>query len=45
MIAQGRIDLWTGLLIPHVTALVVVFLLFRHQLSISGLFGKLRRAS
>ena len=35
----------TGLLIPHVTALVVVFLLFRHQLSISGLFGKLRRAS
>ena len=45
MIAQGRIDLWTGLLIPHVTALVVVFLLFRHQLSISGLFGKLRGAS
>jgi lipopolysaccharide export system permease protein len=41
MIAQGKIDLWTGLLIPHVTALVVVFLLFRHQLSISGLFGKL----
>jgi hypothetical protein len=24
---------------PHVTALVVVFLLFRHQLSITGLLG------
>ncbi|MFO1313795.1 MAG: LPS export ABC transporter permease LptF [Burkholderiales bacterium] len=45
MIAQGRIDLWTGLLIPHVTALVVVFLLFRHQLSISGLFGRPPRAA
>jgi lipopolysaccharide export system permease protein len=40
MIAQGKIDLWTGLLIPHVTALVVVFLLFRHQLSIAGLFSR-----
>ena len=45
MIAQGKIDLWTGLLIPHVTALVVVFLLFRHQLSISGLFGRLLRTT
>jgi lipopolysaccharide export system permease protein len=40
MIAQGKIDLWAGLLIPHVTALVVVFLLFRHQLSIAGLFSR-----
>jgi hypothetical protein len=40
MIAQGTLDLWTGLLLPHVTALVVVLLLFRHQLSITGLFGR-----
>lgn len=43
MIAQGRIDMWTGLLLPHATALVVVFLLFRHQMSITGLFGGLSR--
>jgi lipopolysaccharide export system permease protein len=43
MIAQGKIDLWTGLMLPHVTALVIVFLLFRHQLSISGLFRRTAR--
>lgn len=42
MIAQGTIGLWTGLAIPHVTALVVVLLLFRHQMSLRGLFGRLR---
>jgi lipopolysaccharide export system permease protein len=42
MIAQGKVDLWTGLFIPHIIALIVVFLLFRHQLSIAGLFGRLR---
>lgn len=42
MIAQGALSLWAGLLIPHLTALVVVLLLFRHQMSISGLFGRLR---
>ena len=40
LIAQGKLDLWLGLLLPHVVALLVVFLLFRHQLSISGLFGR-----
>ena len=44
MIAQGTLDLWVGLLVPHVAALVVVFLLFRHQLSITGLFGRRTRA-
>jgi hypothetical protein len=29
-----------GLLLPHLLALFVVFLLFRHQLSITGLFGR-----
>jgi hypothetical protein len=44
MIAQGKIELWLGLLLPHVAALVIVFLLFRHQLSIAGLFGRAPRA-
>lgn len=44
MIAQGTIDLWIGLLLPHLAALVVVFLLFRHQLTITGLFGRRLRA-
>jgi lipopolysaccharide export system permease protein len=39
MIAQGRIDLWAGLLLPHVIALLVVLELFRHQLSVTGLFA------
>jgi lipopolysaccharide export system permease protein len=43
MIAQGKIGLAAGLALPHLVALAVVFLLFRHQLSISGLLGGLRR--
>ena len=43
MIAQGKIGLAAGLALPHLVALGVVFLLFRHQLSISGLLGGLRR--
>lgn len=44
MIAQGKLDFWIGLMLPHLAALLVVFLLFRHQLSISGLFGRAPRA-
>jgi lipopolysaccharide export system permease protein len=44
MIAQGTLDLWLGLLVPHLAALTIVFLLFRHQLSITGLFGRKTRA-
>jgi lipopolysaccharide export system permease protein len=40
MIAQGKLELWAGLLLPHLAALLVVVLLFRHQLSITGLFGR-----
>jgi lipopolysaccharide export system permease protein len=36
-IAQGRLDFWAGLALPHVVAAVVVLLLFRHQLSATGL--------
>ena len=43
MIVQGSVDLWLGLALPHAIALVVVFLLFRHQLSITGLFGWRKR--
>ncbi|HVO88369.1 MAG TPA: LptF/LptG family permease, partial [Casimicrobiaceae bacterium] len=39
MIAQGRLDLWAGLILPHAIAILVVFLLFRHQLSVTGLLG------
>ncbi|HEY6825787.1 MAG TPA: LptF/LptG family permease, partial [Gemmatimonadaceae bacterium] len=40
MIAQGRLEMWAGLLLPHVIALLVVVLLFRHQLSVTGLFAR-----
>ncbi len=43
LIAQGKLELWLGLLLPHAVALAVVALLFRHQLSISGLFGRTPR--
>jgi lipopolysaccharide export system permease protein len=43
LIAQGKLDLWIGLLVPHLIALLVTFLLFRHQLSITGLFGRTPR--
>ncbi len=45
LIAQGKVDLWLGLLLPHMAALLIVFLLFRHQLSITGLFGRGPRAA
>ena len=40
MIAQGRLELWAGLLLPHAIALLVVVLLFHQQLSVSGLFAR-----
>jgi lipopolysaccharide export system permease protein len=40
MIAQGKIDMWAGLLLPHAIALLVVALLFRHHLTVTGLFGR-----
>jgi hypothetical protein len=43
MIAQGRLNFWAGLALPHVVALVLALLLFRHQLSITGLLGEWRR--
>src|SRR6185437_10858305 len=43
LIAQGRLELWAGLLLPHAIALLVVVLLFRHQLSVTGLFARTPR--
>ena len=40
MIAQGRLELWAGLVLPHAIALLVVVLLFHQQLSVSGLFAR-----
>jgi lipopolysaccharide export system permease protein len=45
MIAQGRINFWLGLVLPHAIAALLVFVLFRHQLSITGLFGRAPRAA
>jgi len=42
LIAQGRMELWVGLVVPHAIALVVVFVLFRQQLSVTGLFPQRR---
>jgi lipopolysaccharide export system permease protein len=44
MIAQGRLNFWVGMALPHVIALVLAFLLFRHQLSITGLLRRRHRA-
>jgi lipopolysaccharide export system permease protein len=44
LIAQGRIGFWVGLVLPHLIAGIVVLLLFRHQLSIAGLFRRGPRA-
>ncbi len=43
LIAQGRLDFWAGLVLPHVIALAVVVVLFRHQLSVAGLFARAPR--
>jgi lipopolysaccharide export system permease protein len=40
LIAQGKLDFWVGLIVPHATALLVVVVLFRHQLSVFGLFRR-----
>jgi lipopolysaccharide export system permease protein len=36
-IAQGKLDFWIGLALPHLVAIVVVVLLFGHQLAALGL--------
>ena len=43
LIAQGKLDFWVGLVVPHAIALLVVIVLFRHQIAVAGLFGGLAR--
>ncbi|MGH8633185.1 MAG: LptF/LptG family permease, partial [Burkholderiales bacterium] len=45
VIAQGKIDFWTGLVLPHAVAAVVVVGLFASRLSISGLFRRRRQSA
>jgi len=45
LIAQGKLELWAGLLLPHAIALLVVVLLFRNQVSVTGLFARIGRAA
>lgn len=41
LIAQGKIGFWAGLLVPHGAAALLVVVLFRHRMSVSG--WRLRR--
>jgi len=43
LIAQGKLELWAGLLVPHVIALLLVVVLFRQQLSVTGLLRRSQR--
>ena len=36
LIAQGKVDFWVGLAVPHTLAAVLVFLMFRQRISVSG---------
>jgi lipopolysaccharide export LptBFGC system permease protein LptF len=45
MIAQGKLEFWAGLALPHLIALLLVVVLFRNQLSVSGLLGRPQRAA
>jgi len=36
LIAQGKVDFWVGLIVPHAVAAVIVVLLFRHRMGPPG---------
>jgi lipopolysaccharide export system permease protein len=44
MIAQGKLDFWIGLALPHVIAVALVMLMFGRQLRPFGLVGRRRTA-
>jgi lipopolysaccharide export system permease protein len=44
MIAQGKLSFWVGLALPHLIALALVLVLFRQQLSVTGLLRGRRRS-
>lgn len=43
LIAQGRLDFWPGLALPHALAVLLVVVLFRHRMAVPG--RGLRRAA
>ena len=43
LIAQGKLDFWVGLIVPHTIAAITVFVLFRHRMAPPG--GWFRRAA
>jgi lipopolysaccharide export LptBFGC system permease protein LptF len=45
MIAQGKLDFWVGLALPHAVALLLVVVLLRAQLSVGGMFGRAARTA
>jgi lipopolysaccharide export system permease protein len=45
LIAQGKIDFWVGLLIPHLLAITLAVLLFRHRGALAGGWRRRRRAA
>ena len=36
LIAQGKLDFWVGLIVPHAIAALTVFMLFRHRMAPPG---------
>lgn len=42
-IAQGKLGFWVGLAVPHTVAAVCIFLMYSHQLSLFGRFGRPRK--
>lgn len=36
LIAQGRVEFWAGLVVPHAIAALLVFVLFRHRMAVPG---------
>jgi len=36
LIAQGKLDFWVGLLVPHTIAAITIFVLFRHRMAPPG---------
>src|SRR5512144_22037 len=44
-IAQGKLDFWIGLALPHTVAALCIFLMYSHQLSLFGRFRAPRVAA
>jgi lipopolysaccharide export system permease protein len=45
LIAQGKIEFWVGLAVPHAIALAAVVMLFRHRMAMTGAWQRRPRTS